>query len=119
DKALELAQKLEKSAIGQNPEALNMIAWAIVDPSSGVKPSAKLLQLALELARRADEKAEGKNGPIADTLAKTYFDSGDVAKAVETQGRAVRLTKKNSQIPAKQIDEMEERLEQYKKAAKK
>jgi thiol-disulfide isomerase/thioredoxin len=119
DKALELAQKLEKSPIGQQPEGLNMIAWAIVDPSTGTKPSAKLLQLALELARRADEKTGGKNGPIADTLAKAYFDSGDVAKAIETQERAVGLSKKNGQIPAKQIEDMEERLEQYKKAAKK
>ncbi len=118
DKALELAQKLEKS-VGQQAEGLNLIAWTIVDPSSGTKPGGKLLQLALELARRADEKSEGKNGPIADTLAKTYFDSGEVAKAIETQERAIRLSKKNSQIPAKNIDEMEERLEQYKKAAKK
>jgi thiol-disulfide isomerase/thioredoxin len=119
DKAFELVQKLEKTPIGQSAEGLNMIAWSVVDPGNGAKPSAKLLQLAHELARRADEKSDGKNGAIADTLAKTYFDSGDVAKAVETQERALRLIKKNGQIPAEQIQSMEQRLEEYKKAAKK
>jgi hypothetical protein len=97
---------------------MNMIAWAIVNPSAGTKPGAKLVQLALELARRADQKTDGKNGQIADTLARTYFDSGDVARAIETQERAVRLSKQG-RVPAKQLDEMEERLEEYKKAARK
>jgi thiol-disulfide isomerase/thioredoxin len=118
DKALELAQKLEQSPIGQKPEGMSMIARAIVDPAAGTKPGAKLVQLALELAHRADEKSDGKNGQIADTLARTYFVSGDVARAIETQERAVSLSKKG-RVPAQQRDEMEERLEEYKKAAQK
>ncbi len=116
DKALELAKMLEKTPIGEDPTGLNMIAWSIVDPDSGAKPNAKLIQFAVEMARRADEKSGGKVGAIADTLAKALFDSGDAEKAVEAQERAIRLTKESGEDadPA-----MKDRLEKYKKAAKK
>ncbi len=117
DKALEYAQKLCKSALGKSAQGLNGLAWAIVDPDAGIKPGAKLLQFAVETARSADEKAEGKDAGIADTLAKAYFDSGDVAKAVENQERAVRLAKGSPY--EEQIGELKDRLEKYKKAAEK
>jgi thiol-disulfide isomerase/thioredoxin len=116
-KALEYAQKLSKSALGKTAVGLNELAWAIVDPHAGIKPGAKLIQFAVETARRADLMAEKKDAGIADTLAKAYFDSGDVTKAVENQERAVRLAK-GSQYEA-QIGELKDRLEKYKKAAEK
>jgi thiol-disulfide isomerase/thioredoxin len=116
DKALEYAKKLGKSELSKNADGLNGLAWAIVDPDAGIKPSEKLIEFALETARRADEMAESKDAAIADTLAKTYFDAGQATKAVETQERAIRLIKGS---PAEaQIDEFKERLEKYKKAAK-
>ncbi len=117
DKALEYAQKLSKSALSKTAEGLNGLAWAIVDPDAGIKPNAKLVEFAVETARRADEMAKEKDAGIADTLAKAYFDSGDVSKAVENQERAVRLAK-GSQYEA-QIDQLKDRLEKYKKAAEK
>src|SRR5262249_16507928 len=116
DKALEVGKKLEKSELGEQAEGLNLIAWTIVDPDSGVKPKAELIKFALDLARKADEKSDRKNGAIADTLAKAYFDSGDVSKALETQERAVRLIKESRD----DVDPgMKERLEKYRKAAEK
>ncbi len=117
DKALEYAQKLAKSALSKTAEGLNGLAWAIVDPDAGIKPNAKLVQFAVETARRADLMAEKKDAGIADTLAKAYFDSGDAAKAVKNQERAVSLAK-GSQYEA-QIDQLKDRLEKYKKAAEK
>lgn len=115
-KALELAKKLQKSELAESPEGLNFLAWAIVDPDSGIKPGDELKQLALEAAKKADAKANGKIGPIADTLAVAYFSSGDAAKAAETEERAIRLMKENGEPVDKT---MKERLEQYKKAAEK
>jgi thiol-disulfide isomerase/thioredoxin len=116
DKALELGKTLEKTELGEQAEGLNLIAWSIVDPDSGVKPKAELIKFALDLARKADEKSDRKNGAIADTLAKAYFDSGDVSKALETQERAVRLIKESGD----DVDPgMKERLEKYRKAAEK
>jgi thiol-disulfide isomerase/thioredoxin len=116
DKALELAQKLEKSKMGDTAGGKNDIAWAIIDPEVGVKASPELVKLALRLAKKADEESKGQNGAIADTLGKAYFDSGDAAKAVETQDRAIRLVKESGE-PAD--PGMKARLEQYKKAAEK
>jgi thiol-disulfide isomerase/thioredoxin len=115
-KALELAKKLEKSEVGEQAEGLNAIAWTIIDPDLGIKPKAELVKFALEVARQADDKSDRKNGAIADTLAKAYFDLGDASKALETQERAVRLIKESGEA----VDpEMKERLEKYKKAAEK
>jgi thiol-disulfide isomerase/thioredoxin len=115
EKALEYAKKLFKTELSKQAEGLNGLAWAIVDPDAGLKPSPKLIKIALEAARQADELADGKDGAIADTLAKAYFDSGDAKKAVETQERAIQLMK---DAGAKVDPGMKDRLEQYKKAAK-
>jgi hypothetical protein len=116
DKALEYGKKLLASDLSKQAQAMNGLAWAIVDPDAKIKPSAKLLELAVESAKKADELVKEKDPAIADTLAKAYFDSGEVAKAVETQERAVRLAKGT---PYEQDKSLAERLEQYKKAAAK
>jgi thiol-disulfide isomerase/thioredoxin len=116
DKALEYGKKLLASELSKQAQGLNGLAWAIVDPEAKLKPSAKLLELAVESAKKADEMVKEKDPAIADTLAKTYFDSGEVAKAVEIQERAVRLAKGT---PFEQDKGLAERLEQYKKAAAK
>lgn len=115
DKALEYTKKLGNTDLSKQANGLNLLAWTIIDPDSGVKPGAKLIEFALETARRADDMANGKDGAIADTLALAYFDSGDVKNAVETQERALRLMKDAGQD---ENQEMKDRLEKYKKAAK-
>jgi len=115
DEALGLARRLS-TALSKSAQGLNGVAWAIVDPEAGIKPGRKLLEFAVETAQRADKLAEEKDPAIADTLGKAYFDSGDVPKAVETQERAVRLAKGT---PFEQNKDITDRLEQYKKAAKK
>jgi thiol-disulfide isomerase/thioredoxin len=116
EKALAYARQLSTSDLKKSAEGLNALAWAIVDPDAGIKPGAKLVQFAVETAQRADKLAQEKNAAIADTLAKAYFDSGDFAKALETQERAVRLTKGT---PLENEKGMAGRLEQYKKSAAK
>jgi len=116
DKAIEYGKKLLATNLGSDPQSLNGVAWAIVDPDVKIKPSAKLLELALESAKKADGLAKEKDPAIADTLAKCYFDSGDVSKAVETQQRAVKLAKGT---PLENDGTLTERLEKYKKAAAK
>jgi len=115
DKAIEYGKHLVDKVFNDNAQALNAIAWMIVDPAAK-KPEAKFVKLALAAARRADEVAKGTDSGIADTLALAYFNDGDAARALETQERAVKLAKGSSS----KIDPgMEERLEQYRKAAKK
>ena len=116
EKALDYAKKLVVSDLSRQTQGLNALAWTIIDPDAGIKPNSKLVAFAVETARRADELAESKDATIADTLAKAYFDSGNIAKAIETQERAVRLAKGSSDDAT--IGEFKERLEKYKKRAK-
>jgi tetratricopeptide (TPR) repeat protein len=115
DKALEYGKRLLASDLSKEAQGLNSLAWTIVDPDAKTKPSSKLIQLAVESAKKADELAKEKDAAIADTLAKAYFDSGEISKAVETQERAVKLSKGT---PYEQDSGMKDRLEQYKKAVK-
>jgi thiol-disulfide isomerase/thioredoxin len=114
DKALDYGQHLVDQVLHESADGLNAIA-RIIGSSGAGKPNPKLIKLAVSAAERADKLADGKQAPIADTLAKAQFDAGDVAKALETQERAVRLAKGT---PAENDEGMKERLEQYRKAAK-
>jgi thiol-disulfide isomerase/thioredoxin len=113
EKALAYGNQLAEGALKDNAAALNEIAWLIVAPDAP-KADANALKLAMKAAQRADTLAQGKDPGIADTLAKAYFDSGDGAKAVETQERAVRLAK---DAPPEIAQQLKARLEQYRKAA--
>jgi thiol-disulfide isomerase/thioredoxin len=116
DKAAEYGKHLVDKVYKDNAEHLNAVAWTIVAPERKEKADAKLLKVALAAAQRADELGKGESGPIADTLARAYFLNGDVAKALELQERAVK------QIKGTQFEQdpsIQQRLEEYRKAAKK
>ncbi len=113
DKAIELGEALLIGDQGKNVNALNGLAWSIVDPDAKHKPSPKLIQFAVKAAEQGDELAKGKNPFIADTLAKAYFDSGNAAKALETQKRAIENAK-GTEIENE--ESLKHRLEQYQKA---
>jgi thiol-disulfide isomerase/thioredoxin len=115
DKALEYGTHLTQKLFGENAQAYNALAWEVVDPAVKTKHDPKVLKFALETAQRGDEIAKQKDAAIADTLAKAYFDSGQKAKALETQERAVKLAK-GTQFETDKG--MTERLEEYRKAAK-
>jgi tetratricopeptide (TPR) repeat protein len=80
------ATKLFEGEFKDNAQALNEIAWLILD-GEGIEK--RDLDLALKVATRADELAKHENPAILDTLARAYFDKGDTAKALELQKLAV------------------------------
>jgi thiol-disulfide isomerase/thioredoxin len=116
DKAREYGQRLLENLYKDNAQALNNLAWIIVDPKAATKPDAKLVKLALTAALRADELTKSKDAAIADTLAKAYFDSGDAVKALQAQERAMKLAEGT---PLEKDQGMKERLEEYRKAVQK
>src|SRR5262249_298016 len=115
DQAIEYGEKLVTKVYKDNAQGLNNVAWTLGDPT-GKKASDKDGKLALKAAQRADELKSSKDGMIADTLARAYFVTGDAAKALETQERAIKLAKGT---PLEKDEEMKQRLEEYRKAAKK
>jgi thiol-disulfide isomerase/thioredoxin len=92
-----------------NADTLNNIAWFIVDPSK--KREKPDLKLAMKAAQRSNELTNYENGDYLDTLALICFDSGNPAKALEHQEKAVKLK------GAEATPDMKERLEKYRKAA--
>jgi thiol-disulfide isomerase/thioredoxin len=84
--AYALVTKLAENELKDNAEALNQIAWTILD-GEGIEK--RDLDLALKLATCADELTKHENAPVLDTLARAHFDKGQVAKAVELQTLAI------------------------------
>jgi len=72
-----------------NAEALNGIAWTLVDPDS--PPPATDTALAVKAAARAVELTKEKNAGILDTLARACFAHGDQEAAVKWGKLALKL----------------------------
>jgi thiol-disulfide isomerase/thioredoxin len=113
DKITEYGNRLADKVFAAQPQGLNAIAWTLVE-KPGEKPNPKLMKFALTMAEKADKLAEGKDGTIADTLAKAYYETGNFAKALENQERAVNLAKGTPVEKDPSMKGMLERLEMYK-----
>jgi len=94
-------------AMKDNAQALNQIAWTIVD-GKGIEK--RDLDLAMRAANQANELTKGKDGAIMDTLAHVHFMKGDVDKAVDVETAAV------ANANADMKDDLEKNLAKFKKA---
>ena len=110
DKALAYGDRLVGEVLKDSAMGLNNIAWPLVE-KPGKEPNPKLMKLAVRMAERADELLKGKDGAVADTLGKAYFEAGELAKAVTAQERAVKLAGDSADAA-----DIKERLAQFKKA---
>jgi tetratricopeptide (TPR) repeat protein len=104
-------QLVEKAAKEKNAQALNAIAWEIVDPDSELKHGD--LDLAMTAAKKAVELTHRKDGLILDTLAWCYFRKGDTAKAIDIEKAAIDLA------PEERRDELKKSLEAFEAKQKK
>ena len=97
-------------AVKDDAEALNGMAWTIVDPESQLVPKPDLV-LAEKLAARACELSKNQNPAILDTMARVYFAKGEVDKAIKAQQQAVDLSDGAMKV------ELQKTLHTYKAAA--
>ena len=105
----ELGGKLAEAA-KESPKVSNQIAWLIL-----THPRVKYRdnELALKLAKGANDATEGKDANILDTYAKALHASGKLPEALEQQKKAVKAA------PAGQAKEqMQKTLEKYEAEAK-
>ena len=65
---------------------LNTLAWMA---ATEIPPANRDLEWALTVATRADQLAAGEDGMILDTVARIYFEMGDIEEAIAWQRRAV------------------------------
>jgi thiol-disulfide isomerase/thioredoxin len=110
EKAATYGRKLVNELYKDSANQLNELAWGLVDPDRDKKADPQLVKVAVDAAKKAVELTKTKDGAILDTLACAYFLDGDVAKAVETQEKAVKLRPDD--------DDMKAHLEKFKKALK-
>jgi len=115
-RAYALAKQLSEGALKDDPRGLNEIAWTILD-TEGVAKADRNIELAMTIAARACELTKNEDGMILDTLARAYFEQGNLDKAIELQITAVAKAPANDEMK----DEMQITLDKYKaaKAAKK
>ncbi len=99
-------KRVDKAIEKKDAQALNEIAWGMVDPAEKVENPD--LDLALRAAEAADAITEHKDPMIIDTLARVHFMKGNVAKAIELQEKAVSLAPENFKA------DMVKALEEYK-----
>ena len=65
---------------------LNSIAWyTLDDPAVGDRD----LEFAMAVAKAANTAAGGNNAAILDTLARAYYEKGDLDMAIKIQRKAV------------------------------
>jgi thiol-disulfide isomerase/thioredoxin len=108
DSAYSYAAKLADGVFKDQAVLLSALASVILSE----EVEKKNLPMARKLAERANDVSKGKNPAILDTLARAHFVSGDLAKAVDFQTKAVAAAK-DEDMKA----DLEATLEKYKKPA--
>ncbi len=118
-KAYALARQLANNEFKNNPGALNMLAWSIVEDNTERPLKSPDYALAVEIAQRAVQLTNEKDPFILDTLAYALFKQGKVEEAIRYQEKAVALLKEQSGIPDELKREIEERLARFRQAQQK
>ena len=85
---------------------LNQVAWTIVDDAN-VKN--RDFDVALKAAQRATELSEQKDAAILDTLARVYYEKGDVKSALKWQRLAAQTLSDDDPL----ADDVREALKKY------
>jgi len=108
--AYEFAGKLADNDFKDDADTLNALAWGIMDMQGIEKRD---YDMALKMALRSDELYKHQNAATLDTLARAYFEKGQVEKALETE--TVAINKADDEMKK----QLAETLEKYKKAVSK
>jgi tetratricopeptide (TPR) repeat protein len=112
--AYALANKLAEGTFKDNAQALNAIAWPIVDDNSKLKTPD--YATAIAIAKRAADLSKNADPMILDTYAYALYKGGKVADAITIETNAISLSKKpGSEVPADTVTELEGRLDTMKK----
>ncbi len=109
-KACPIAEKLSERR-KDDPELLNFLAWTIIDEQ---KLKNRDLNVALAIAKQAAEASDHENAAVLDTLARAYFEKGDLDKAVEIQTQAVEKSKNDPLLTDEVKSQVQATMEKYK-----
>jgi thiol-disulfide isomerase/thioredoxin len=110
--AYAMAKKLVENDLKENAQALNDVAWTILDTPGVAKRD---VDLALKIAQQADDLQKHTDPAILDTLARAHFEKGAIDKALEIQTLAVSKVEDNEELKV----DLTKTLQKYKAAAEK
>jgi len=107
--AVEYGQKLSEGLFKDDADALNAIAWSLVDDKSPAKDID--YKVAVAIAQKASDLKKNEDPMILDTLAYAQFKAGDVDTAIATEEKAISLSEKaDSKVDADTLKELKDRL---------
>ncbi|MGI9015337.1 MAG: redoxin domain-containing protein [Phycisphaerales bacterium] len=86
DKAEEGYELIRTSMKGFWNDAMTLNTWSWMILTEFPNPD---LDLAMEMAMRANEVSGGNNGAILDTVARAFYEKGDLKTAIKWQEKAV------------------------------
>ncbi len=109
--AASYGQRLVAQVFAENANALNQLAWTIVDPGKKVAGD---YALAVQAAERAAQLTKEQDASTLDTLGLALFKAGKIERAIQVQTRAVELAKGEGELEK----ELRERLEQFQNSQK-
>lgn len=109
------AKTISEGVYKDNQDALNSLAWSIVDPAAAERRKSPDFALAIAIAQRANELSGDKDPMIMDTYALALYKGGKKQEAIALQERAVGLARAQSGFDADTLKEMSDRLESWKK----
>ncbi len=95
-------------ALGDDAQALNNFAWALLTEE---RFGGQYAKLALKLSQKSNELTKQGNWYYVDTLAHAHFALGDVKEAIRLERRAVELAKGDTRV-----SEARQALEKFEKA---
>lgn len=104
--------KANEDDFNKDAMALNEVAWSIVEVNDASKED---YAWACTLAEKA-AKLRDKDYAILDTYAYALYRTGDKAKAIEVQTKAVELAEKDAAADPELKKELKDRLDLFKKA---
>jgi len=115
--AYTFGKQAAKGILKDNGQALNSIAWQIVDDASKLKHPD--FAAAVVIAKQAAEASHMSDPMILDTYAYALFKNGDKSAAVAIEEKAVALgEKKGSEVDSATLKEIKDRLDSMKAKSK-
>ena len=105
-------QRLVATVLADNAQALNQLAWWIVDPQQ--KRANGDFALAVAAAERAVKLVDEKDAGILDTLGLALFKHGQIERAIQVQEKAVSLAAGQTGLES----ELKTRLAEFKSSGK-
>ena len=102
-KGFAAAEKLAEAG-WDDSNVLNDLAWTLLDDE---RVKNRRLDFSLRVAKRAAELTKHEDAPILDTLARAYYEKGDLSEAIQWQKKAVE----HAEGPMR--DSLQEVLDQY------